>query len=105
MDIVIDNHVSYLDQGRLGNLMSQYGSVYGVARHLDVPATITQLHKTRLKQLFPNISIPMYARSNCTNQNEWLVSYEFVDKKRFKTNNIILADWYKQQVVTSLSMF
>ncbi len=84
------------DEGRLGNLMSQYGSLYGMARLLDVRAAITDYHKTILTTLFPNISMPMYSLDhvNCSryDRHRWLIFHEYVKPSRLKKKNVILGD-------------
>ncbi len=84
------------DEGRLGNLMSQYGSLYGMARLLDVRAAITEYHKTTLTTMFPNISMPMYSLDhvNCSryDRHRWLIFHEYVKPSRLKKKNVILGD-------------
>jgi hypothetical protein len=52
--------------GRFGNHISQYATLYGLAKKLQVPSAISELHHNDLVQLFPNISLPVYTHSGNT---------------------------------------
>ena len=74
--------------------MSEYGTLYAIARNLDVPAVIPPHMKDRLQKLFPNISIPMFKKNDCSKKQEWKTKYQDLVMDRFRTNTVVLMDWY-----------
>jgi hypothetical protein len=55
-----------LDIGRLGNQLSQYATLYALAKIYQVPTAISDKMTKMLVDLFPDISIPTYNSSECS---------------------------------------
>ncbi|TRY63789.1 hypothetical protein TCAL_14165 [Tigriopus californicus] len=53
--------------GRLANVMSCYGYLYGVARKYDVRPILSDSMKAKLSTLFPGLTIPSFSDLNCDN--------------------------------------
>ncbi len=51
--------LSVSDRGRLGNLMSQYATLYAFSKMLNRSAVISRHMKDTLQRVFPQLSIPV----------------------------------------------
>jgi hypothetical protein len=54
-----------MDNGRLGNQLSQYATLYALAKIYQVPPAISDSMTKQLIDLFPHISIPTYKSLGC----------------------------------------
>jgi hypothetical protein len=53
------------DEGRLGNKIGEYGTLYGMSKYFQVLPVISGTMKRELIYLFPNLTIPSYGMPNC----------------------------------------
>jgi hypothetical protein len=61
----VKGYLLVMDRGRLGNQISQYATLYAMAKIYQIPPAISTMMKSYLSQLFPYISIPTYDLSRC----------------------------------------
>lgn len=85
--------ISVSDRGRLGNLMSQYATLYAYSKLLDRQPVISQHMSNTLLKVFPSASIP--SSSICGKDYNWTISNvcDLMGFKGDRRSNVFIGDF------------
>ena len=57
--------VTFFPNGRMGNLMGQYATLFALSKMYNASSVLLHKHKKLLTEHFPNLSLPYIAHNKC----------------------------------------